>query len=90
MEVLGHREKSSISKCYDNNLEKTVAMTTDSNIEDYFAQLRATDEFVDEDEDISPEELAEADAAYQDYLDGRDPGITLEELKLKLFGKKVG
>ena len=47
-------------------------MTTDSNIEDYFAQLRATDELADDDEDISPEELAEADAAYQDYLDGRD------------------
>lgn len=48
------------------------------------------DEEADDDEDISPEELAEADAAYQDYLDGHDPGITLEELKLKLFGKKVG
>jgi len=48
------------------------------------------DEEADDDEDNSPEELAEADAAYQDYLDGHAPGITLEELKLKLFGKKVG
>lgn len=65
-------------------------MTTKSNSEDYFAQLRTTGKLADADEDISPEELAEADAAYQDYLDGRDPGITLEELKLKLFNKKVG
>lgn len=59
-----------------------------TNIEDYFTRLREKSEFADD--EISPEELAEADAAYQDYLNGRDPGISLEELKLKLFGKKVG
>jgi len=64
-------------------------MATNSNIEDYFAQLQVKGEFPDE-EEIPPEELAEADAAYQDYLNGSDPGLSLEELKLKLFGRKVG
>lgn len=31
-------------------------------------------------ETLSPEEAAEVDAAWQAYLDGRDPGVRLEEL----------
>ncbi len=65
-------------------------MTTNQNIEDYFAQLQAKGEFADDEEEIPPSELAEADAAYQDYLVGRDPGSSLEEVKRKLFGKRVG
>jgi len=65
-------------------------MTTHQNIEDYFAQLQAKGEFADDEEEILPEELTEADAAYQDYLAGRDSGSSLEEVKHKLFGKRVG
>lgn len=43
-----------------------------------------------DDEIIPPEEITESEAAWQDYLAGRDPGVSSEELKLKLFGKKLG
>jgi hypothetical protein len=43
-----------------------------------------------EDEIIPPEEITESEAAWQDYLAGRDSGLSSEELKLKLFGKKLG
>lgn len=42
-----------------------------------------------EDEVITAEEIAESEVAWQDYLAGRDPGISSQELKLKLFGEKV-
>ena len=35
----------------------------------------------DETEIIPPEEIAESEAAWQDYLAGRDSGISLEELE---------
>lgn len=38
-------------------------------------------------ETVSAEEIAESEAAWQDYLNGCDPGLTSDELKLKLFGK---
>ncbi len=41
------------------------------------------------DEIIPPEEIAESEAAWQDYLAGRDLGVSAAELKLKLFGEKV-
>ncbi|EPF18369.1 MAG: hypothetical protein EWV58_07875 [Microcystis aeruginosa Ma_MB_F_20061100_S19] len=44
----------------------------------------------DDDEIIPAEELAESQAAWQDYLSGRDTGITSTELKYKLFGDKLG
>lgn len=44
----------------------------------------------DDDEIIPSEELAESEAAWQDYLSGRDTGITSTELKRKLFGDKLG
>ncbi len=43
-----------------------------------------------EDEFIPPEEIAQSEAAWQDYLAGRDSGLSSEELKLKLFEKKLG
>ena len=44
----------------------------------------------DDEERIPAWEVAESEAAYEDYLAGRDPGISLKELKLKLFGEKDG
>ena len=43
-----------------------------------------------DDEIIPSEEIAESEAAWQDYLAGRDSGLSSEELKLKLFGEKLG
>lgn len=56
-------------------------------IDECLAQLLEERNFA-EDEAIPPEELEESEAAWQDYLAGRDPGVSLEELKLKLFKKK--
>ncbi len=47
-------------------------------------------EVEDDDEVIPPEEIAESEAAWQDYLAGGDPGVSSQELKLKLFGEKLG
>jgi len=38
---------------------------------------------------IPVEEIAESEAAWQDYLAGRDRGISSKELKQKLFGEKI-
>ena len=43
----------------------------------------------DEAEIIPPEEIAESEAAWQDYLAGRDSGISLEELEQELFGEQL-
>lgn len=42
-----------------------------------------------DDEVISPEEIAESEAALQDYLAGRDHGKSLLEIELELFGRKL-
>jgi hypothetical protein len=39
---------------------------------------------------ISPAEIAESEAALQDYWAGRDRGITAVDLKQKLFGGNLG
>jgi hypothetical protein len=46
-------------------------------------------EVEDDDEVIPAEEIAQSEAALQDYLSGRDRGISSKELKAKLFGEKV-
>jgi hypothetical protein len=43
----------------------------------------------DENEVISPEEIAESEAAWQDYLSGKDQGISLEELEQELLGENL-
>jgi hypothetical protein len=39
---------------------------------------------------VSPEEIAESESAWQDYLAGRDRGISSQELKQKLRDNQVG
>lgn len=46
-------------------------------------------EVEDNDEIITDEEIAESEAAWQDYLAGRDRGISSKELKQKLLGEKI-
>lgn len=58
-------------------------------IDERLAKLLEERDVEESDEIIPPEELEESEAAWQDYLAGRDPGVSLEELKLKLFGKKA-
>ena len=43
----------------------------------------------DENEVISPEDIAESEAAWQDYLAGKDQGISLEELEQELWGDNL-
>jgi hypothetical protein len=38
---------------------------------------------------IPAEEIAESEAAWQDYLAGRDRGNSLKELELELFGREL-
>ncbi|WP_013322916.1 hypothetical protein [Gloeothece verrucosa] len=38
-----------------------------------------------DEEIISPQEIAQSDAAWQDYLTGRDLGVSSKELKRNLF-----
>ena len=42
-----------------------------------------------DDEVISSAEIVASENALQDYLAGRDRGISSKELKLKLFGEKI-
>lgn len=42
------------------------------------------------DEVISAEEIADSDAALQDYQTGRDRGLSSVALKQRLFGHNVG
>jgi hypothetical protein len=41
----------------------------------------------DDDEVIAPEEIAISENAWDDYISGRDSGISSQDLKRKLFGK---
>jgi hypothetical protein len=59
-------------------------------LEDLTALIGVPVEVEGDDEFIPPEEIAESEAAWQDYLAGGDPGVSSEELKLKLFGEKLG
>lgn len=42
------------------------------------------------DELVPTEEIEASENALQDYRTGRDPGLSSEALKLKLFGQNVG
>ncbi|NEQ76586.1 MAG: hypothetical protein F6K23_28260 [Okeania sp. SIO2C9] len=45
---------------------------------------------VEGDSEVIPiSEINESELAWQDYLAGRDRGISSKELKLKLFGEKI-
>lgn len=54
-------------------------------VEAYLDELIAKGDYAD---DVSPEELAASEAAYQDHLEGKDAGISLEELKRQLQGQQ--
>ncbi len=55
-------------------------------IDERLAQLLEKHSLVDDDEIIPPEELEESEAAWQDYLAGRDPGEPLEKVRRELLG----
>jgi len=57
-----------------------------ASVETFLDQVRERGDYAD---DVTPEELAASEAAYQDYLAGRDPGLSSKELKAELFGKKA-
>ncbi|NEP83034.1 MAG: hypothetical protein F6K39_35785 [Okeania sp. SIO3B3] len=56
--------------------------------------LEALQKMLNEEEEADSEvipvaEINESELAWQDYLAGRDRGISSKELKLKLFGEKI-
>ena len=58
--------------------------------------LEALQQMVDEEVEVEGDsevipvsEINESELAWQDYLAGRDRGISSKELKLKLFGEKI-
>lgn len=78
---------------YEEVLSLVQRLTPDEQIrllEALTALVPVPVEVEDDDEIIQPEEIAESEAAWQDYLAGLDPGVSSEELKLKLFGEKLG
>ena len=77
--------------------EEVLSLVQHLTPTDRFRLLEALTELVGipvevegDDEIIPSEEIAESEAAWQDYLAGRDSGLSSEELKLKLFGEKLG
>lgn len=42
---------------------------------------------IDDDEDISREELQQSQTAWEDYISGKDIGISSKELKRQLLGE---
>ncbi|TAG66544.1 MAG: hypothetical protein EAZ25_11385 [Oscillatoriales cyanobacterium] len=63
-------------------------MFTYSKVLNQVKSLTLADQLRLLDEVISAEEIAESEAAWQDYKAGRDRGISSQELKRKLFGEK--
>ena len=57
-------------------------------LEDLKKMIQLREEVAEDDEVILAEEIAESEAAWQDYQACRDRGISSKELKLKLFGEK--
>lgn len=49
----------------------------------YLDRLREQGEYAD---DVTDQELVSSNNAYQDYLEGKDQGVGLDELELELFG----
>lgn len=72
------------------NLAKRLPLTDQARLLEALAMRLPTSIAVEEtDEAISTEELAESEAALQEYRAGRDPGISAAALKQKLFGGKL-
>lgn len=45
-------------------------------VEAYLDELSASEDYAD---DVTDEELVESDRAWEDYVSGKDPGVSLDE-----------
>ncbi|PSB19628.1 hypothetical protein C7B69_16505 [filamentous cyanobacterium Phorm 46] len=75
---------------YSNVLNQVKSLTIADQLrllEDLKKMIQLREEVAEDDEVISAEEIAESEAAWQDYQAKRDRGISSQELKLKLFGE---
>ncbi|MFB2972307.1 hypothetical protein ACE1CD_25380 [Aerosakkonema sp. BLCC-F183] len=77
---------------YEEVLNQVQSLTLTDKfklLEELKTIVSVSGEVEDDDEIITDEEIAESEAAWQDYLAGRDRGISSKELKQKLLGEKV-
>lgn len=78
---------------YNEVLNQALSLTLAEQLrllEDLTAMVRLPVQVEgDENEIVPAEEIAQSEAAWQDYLAGRDRGISSKALKLKLFGEKL-
>lgn len=71
------------------NQVKNLTLADKRRLSEHLKKLIQLREKVAEDDAVfSAEEIAESEAALQDYEAERDRGISSKELKLKLFGEK--
>lgn len=70
------------------NQVQSLTLTDQLKLLDELKALVSQPVEVEGDEEfISSEEIAQSDAAWQDYLTGRDIGVSSKEFKRKLFGE---
>ena len=77
---------------YEEVLNQVQSLTLTDKfklLEELKTIVSVSGEVEDDDEIITDEEIAESEAAWQDYLAGRDRGISSKELKQKLLGEKI-
>ncbi len=67
-------------------LMRSRKVTQAEPVEAFLDQVRHGGDYAD---DVTPEELAASEVAYQDYLSGSDPGLSSKELRAELFGEKA-
>ncbi|MBD2578712.1 hypothetical protein [Oscillatoria sp. FACHB-1406] len=78
---------------YNNVLSQVKNLTFSDKLrllEELKTLVNISREAEEDSETLTTEELAASEAAWQDYLAGRDRGISSQELKQRLFGEKRG
>ena len=74
---------------YEEILRQITALTKKEQNQ-LFQELKHRLYEVEEDEDdFSPEDLAESESEWQNYLNKRDLGKSLSEIELELLGEKI-
>lgn len=75
---------------YEDILTQVKSLTLTDKfrlLEELKTIVNVSGEAEEDDEVITSEEIAESEAAWEDYLAGRDRGISSKELKQKLLGE---
>ncbi|MFB2939009.1 hypothetical protein ACE1B6_27465 [Aerosakkonemataceae cyanobacterium BLCC-F154] len=76
---------------YEDILTQVKSLTLTDKfrlLEELKTIVNVSEEVEEDDEVMTTEEIAESEAAWEDYLAGRDRGISSKELKQRLLGEK--